>query len=122
MSKWYFEREEKMINRLENVNYICRGGVGEYNEDSFGYTDNFLWVIDGATGLSSKNLVSDKSDAYWYSQWWNAYLNENVETYFEENVGANLSDFLYEGIASVKNAYYEILSSRGMDIPNSKLD
>jgi len=111
-----------MINRLENISYICRGGVGEYNEDSFGCTEKSLWVIDGATGLNGKNIISDESDAYWYSQWWNTYLSDNIERYFEQNRDASLEGFLYKGIAKVRDVYEDILSSRGIDTSNSKLD
>lgn len=106
-----------MTNILRNIKSICRIGVGNYNEDSCDHLDNAAWVIDGATGLNGKNLVSDTSDAHWYSNWWNSYIRENLKDQ------TRLDDFLYKGLEDVRREYIEIISNKGIDISSiSKID
>lgn len=106
-----------MTNILRNIKSICRIGVGNYNEDSCDHLDNAAWVIDGATGLNGKNLVSDTSDAHWYSNWWNSYIRENLKDQ------TRLDDFLYKGLEDVRREYIEIISNKGIDVSSiSKID
>jgi serine/threonine protein phosphatase PrpC len=39
---------------------------GEVNEDNFGYINSSAWVLDGATGLGNRKILSETSDARVY--------------------------------------------------------
>ena len=41
---------------------------GEVNEDAFGASGAFAWVIDGATSFTDKRYAPGASDAHWYAQ------------------------------------------------------
>ena len=45
---------------------ICKVGA-KYNEDAIGYGKNYIFVIDGASGLTGINIMG-KSDAAWFSR------------------------------------------------------
>lgn len=97
---------------MNRVEILCCQGSAKYNEDIIGFTANGLWVIDGATGLNNKNLVSNTSDAKWYVNWWNEYLYENI------NKDENLKDIIKEGIKQIDKEY----KSKLKDVVVSKLD
>lgn len=75
---------------------LCSKGSGEYNEDIARICKNGAWVLDGATGLNNKNLISLESDARWYVSWWNEYLYKNI------NKDESLKNIVLEGIESIK--------------------
>lgn len=37
-----------------------------YNEDAYGIGPNYMFVLDGATGLGKKEIMHPHSDAYWF--------------------------------------------------------
>lgn len=48
------------------------------NEDAYGYTDKFLWVIDGATDVFENCYLSTLGDVHWVIQKLNCALKETV--------------------------------------------
>ena len=50
------------------ISSICEKGSADFNEDSILVSDNYLAVIDGATGLNGIHLTQDGSDAAWLSR------------------------------------------------------
>lgn len=97
---------------INNYQAICYQGSAKYNEDIIGFTPNGLWVLDGATGLNNKNLVSNESDAKWYVKWWNEYLYNNI------NKNKSLKEILKQGIREIEIEY----TSNLKNIHISKLD
>ena len=67
-----------MALNIRNYSLLCNQGTAKFNEDVVGINPFGAWVLDGATGLNGKNLVSTESDARWYVQWWNRYLYKNI--------------------------------------------
>ena len=63
---------------IKEFKLLCEKGSESYNEDMVGICKKGAWVLDGATGLNNKNLISKESDAKWYVSWWNKYLQENI--------------------------------------------
>ena len=63
---------------IKEFKLLCEKGSESYNEDMVGICKKGAWVLDGATGLNNKNLISKESDAKWYVSWWNKYLEENI--------------------------------------------
>ena len=60
--------------KINDYKLLCNKGSADFNEDIIGLTPYGAWVLDGATGLNNKNLISNESDAKWYVNWWNKYL------------------------------------------------
>lgn len=54
----------------------CKGCGKHPNEDAYGYSNNTLWVIDGATDVFNDNYLSEISDVQWIVQQLNCVLNE----------------------------------------------
>ncbi|MEG1132710.1 MAG: hypothetical protein RSD77_10370 [Romboutsia sp.] len=79
---------------------LCCQGSAKYNEDVIGINTFGAWVLDGATGLNNKNLVSNKSDANWYVNWWNAYLHKNIDKEI------TLKEIMNDGIKLISEEYY----------------
>ncbi|GAA0701360.1 hypothetical protein GCM10008904_07390 [Paraclostridium ghonii] len=79
---------------------LCYQGSAKYNEDIIGFNPFGAWVLDGATGLNKKNLISCKSDANWYVNWWNTYLHKNI---CEE---ITLKEIMTNGVKLIANEYY----------------
>ncbi|MGL6105209.1 hypothetical protein [Romboutsia sp.] len=100
------------VININNYETLCCIGSAKYNEDTIGFTTNGFWVLDGATGLNNKNLVSNQSDAKWYVSWWNKYLYENI------NKDKSLKAIIKDGIQSIDKEYLNKLKS--MEV--SKLD
>lgn len=78
---------------------LCDKGSGIYNEDMVGICDEGAWVLDGATGLNNKNLISKESDAKWYVSWWNKYLENNISK------NKSLKEIVLEGLDDIKLEY-----------------
>ena len=50
------------------------------NEDTFGFNDNCVFVIDGATGLSDEQLIPNAdSDAAWFAAFAKKFLIKNID-------------------------------------------
>jgi len=60
-------------------------GSGKVNEDTFGYTKNRFWVIDGATSISDKAFFSNISDANFLVSMFSSELNKIAENSNEPN-------------------------------------
>lgn len=88
---------------------LCCKGSGEFNEDVVGISRYGAWVLDGATGLNNKKIVSDESDAKWYVDWWNNYLSQNIDKDF------SLKDILYNGIDIVTREYKNTVGNTKVD-------
>lgn len=111
----YFWGENMDISNYES---ICNKGSAKYNEDIIGVTPKGLWVLDGATGLNNKNIVSNESDAKWYVSWWNEYLYNNI------GQDKNLKEIIKEGIRKIKQEYINRLDNKNvskLDKPSSSL-
>lgn len=104
--------------KIKNCSLLCNQGTAPYNEDAAGITPFGVWVLDGATGLNGKNIVSDESDARWYSQWWNNFLHENIYR------SDSLKEIMLDGIRSIKKEYKELVEGKDvkkLDLPSSSI-
>lgn len=97
---------------IKEYKLLCEKGSGTYNEDIVGICKKGAWVLDGATGLNNKNLISEESDAKWYVSWWNKYLRENL------NENKSLKEIVLKGLENIKREY--LLKLNGLEI--QKLD
>ena len=70
------------------------------NEDAVGAGERFLFVIDGATGLSGRNYMDAGSDARWFAARTAAFLQEHLP--WEEKP---LSDILRAALETVRRAW-----------------
>ncbi|CCL27434.1 TPA: hypothetical protein KO185_002184 [Clostridioides difficile] len=101
--------------KISDYKLLCNKGSGAFNEDIVGLSPYGAWVLDGATGLNNKNLVSTESDAKWYVSWWNSYLHENMER--EDS----LKVIIKEGIEEITKEYYKLTDDKeveAIDIPS----
>ncbi|CBH20520.1 conserved protein of unknown function [Acetoanaerobium sticklandii] len=88
----------------------------KYNEDISYIGDSWAWVIDGATGLSGRNLLKDKTDASWFVYQWNEYLISNIKNY-----NFDLSTIIKLGIESIYDKY-RFLVKKEEDLLISPID
>lgn len=68
--KWYiiFPTEVQEVARIfQAIDTLTRAGL-HANEDAVWAQEDFLFVIDGATGLSGRTYMDPQSDARWFSQ------------------------------------------------------
>ena len=80
------------------------------NEDIVYTTNNYGWVIDGATGLNNKNLTGSRSDAYWFVNEWNKYLKENIS-----DNSISIKEIIIKGIECISNKFYQIVTLKHID-------
>jgi serine/threonine protein phosphatase PrpC len=103
---------------IKNYCLFCNQGSSEYNEDVVGITPSGAWVLDGATGLNGRNLVSENSDARWYVQWWNEFLYKNISN------STTLKRIIEKGIEEINIEYKKRLSGvtvDKLDLPSSSI-
>ena len=101
--------------KFNDYKLLCNKGSATFNEDVVGLSPYGAWVIDGATGLNGKNLISNESDAKWYVNWWNRYLHANIHK--EES----LKDIVKIGVENIKNEYSTLLKDNkveNLDFPS----
>ncbi|PSR56640.1 hypothetical protein AHMF7605_25670 [Adhaeribacter arboris] len=90
--------ESRVMKLLELVN---AHGDGKVMEDAGGYTKNFVWVLDGATGLQKHQYFSATSDAFWVVNNLNQFIALN-STKFE-----SIIDLLKAASNSLKSKAYK---------------
>ncbi|MBC2575620.1 hypothetical protein [Peptostreptococcus canis] len=88
-----------MSYKIINIKALCTPGTNVYNEDISGFNENYVWIIDGATGLSRTNHMPDHTDARWYSYWWDNYLRENATADIE------IDELIKKGIKKVREDF-----------------
>ncbi|MTI66104.1 MAG: hypothetical protein FH753_05815 [Firmicutes bacterium] len=101
---------------IQKKNILCKKGSADFNEDMATITPHGAWIMDGATGLNGKNLVSDKTDAFWYVNWWNEYLKKHIST------DKTPAEIIKRGIIEIKKTYKEITKDfnvTSLDLPSS---
>jgi len=82
--------------------YEYSRGCGKHiNQDAYGYKDNILWVIDGATEVYDSNYFPLNDDVYWVVQTLNKFLRE-------EDASLSLKDFVCNAINKVRNKAFEV--------------
>lgn len=91
-------RIDSSIN-IDRLSFISIFGDNGINEDRYGYSNGFFWVMDGATGLNEKNLVDKKSDAMWFTNWWNRYLHYTLKD------SSDIVEVIYSGIEQIKDEF-----------------
>ena len=87
------------------------------NEDVAYISKRYAFVLDGATGLSKKNITGVGTDAYWYSHAMSNYLKSNLLDYSK-----NLRKIICEGIQSLSSDYERLLKAQEIspiDMPSA---
>lgn len=103
---------------MKLVALVCEKGSGQFNEDIASYVGRSAYVLDGATGLNGKNLVSSKSDANWLVNFWDEYLHHHV------NDQLPLKEIVRKGIEVSYKAYQDILKGKptnAIDYPSAAI-
>lgn len=95
--------------KISDYKLLCNKGSGDFNEDIIGLSPYGAWVLDGATGLNNKNLVSTESDAKWYVNWWNSYLHENMKR--EDS----LKEIIKDGIEEITEEYNKLIGDNKIE-------
>lgn len=107
-----------MLISASNQETLCYKGSAKYNEDIIGINPYGAWVLDGATGLNKKNLISNESDAKWYVSLWNEYLYNNI------NKEKDLKEIILEGLKNIRSKYYSKIDEdkiEKLDTPSSSI-
>lgn len=82
------------------------GNAAKPNEDTFGHTENHVWVIDGATGVADSELmpalsdVHPVSDAKWLAETASAELTAHAARF-----GADLSGLMRHVIETLRQKF-----------------
>ncbi|MBP1924413.1 hypothetical protein J2Z76_000266 [Sedimentibacter acidaminivorans] len=97
--------------KIINKQILCEAGDFA-NEDVAGINEYGAWLLDGATGLSGAKLTGEKSDARWYTKWWDLYLSNNLKN------DIPLCEIITNGILQVKIDFHKAVNGK----PCSKLD
>ena len=100
---------------LKLIDAVCIAGSNK-NEDSIGYGDDFIFVIDGATGLRGVNIMGMRSDAEWFSK----RLAEQLQKYLRFD-SLSIQEILYRSLDLIRDEYLSVLM-RHPDYPNIQPD
>lgn len=84
--------------KINNISFSKAGN--KINEDIAYSTDNYGWVIDGATGLTNSKLTNGNSDAQFFVSKWDEYLRKNIEDFSRD-----LKEIIKDGIAKIKGDF-----------------
>lgn len=95
--------------KISDYKLLCNIGSADYNEDIIGLSPYGTWVLDGATGLNNKNLVSNESDANWFVNRWNTYLHDNIKN------NDSLRNIIRNGIDEIKSEYMNLVSQNKIE-------
>lgn len=71
-----------------------------HNEDAFGISPTYGFVLDGATGLLKEKVTNMDSDAQWFSHEWKDYLHLHLP-----NHNKVLKDILKDGVKEIDAKY-----------------
>lgn len=83
----------------------------KWNEDVYYMSDTCIFVIDGATGLSN-NQVMSQDDAWWFA-------TSMKEEFIKRIHNPSLIDILKESILAIQNKYkYDVSTILRQDMPS----
>lgn len=85
---------------LKLVDAVCIAGSNK-NEDRIGYGKDFIFVIDGATGLRGVNIMGERSDAEWFSR----RLAEELQIYLQDD-RLSIQEILYQSLERIRKEYF----------------
>jgi len=103
--------------KITKKQILCREGDFA-NEDVAGINEYGAWLLDGATGLSGANLTDEKSDARWYTKWWDSYLSNHLKD------DIPIAQIITNGIHQVLIDFHEAIGNklcRKLDYPSSSI-
>lgn len=92
---------------------ICLAG-GILCEDAIGFSDKFIFALDGASCLTGINLVHPQSDAYWFAQG----VKDGLCRKLKEEPEASTEDILKEVIAPLREEYLNCAKEKNIEIPD----
>ena len=97
------------------VDAICIAGSNK-NEDRIGFGKDFIFVIDGATGLRGVNIMGERSDAEWFSKRLAEELTKNLA-----NDSLDIKTILRKSISVIREEYIEAFKLCGVqpDYPSA---
>ncbi len=88
-----------MTNKVIKIESFTRPGSAlKANEDNCFVSNNFGFVIDGATGKNKVKITNDESDAKWFSNSWKEFLIKNLA-----NHNLTISEIVKKGIVEINN-------------------
>lgn len=91
---------------------IYTNSIAVANEDSVYSCNKFSFVLDGATGLFKEHCTDYPTDANWFSNRWNKFLQSELK-----DESCNLIDVLKKGVTQINKEY---LSFEGAENIKSK--
>ena len=74
-----------------------------WNEDRFFISQDFCFVLDGATSLTKERYSEFNTDAEWVSDWWKEYLIENLK-----DMEVTIPEILKQGVKECRKVYNEM--------------
>lgn len=93
---------------------ICYPGFGaRICEDAIGWGKNYCFVMDGASGLSGKNIVDPISDSAWMA----GKIRDGLCALLDRDDPRPTRQLLRQVVAQVREEYVQALQSRKSDAP-----
>ena len=93
---------------------ICYPGFGaRICEDVIGYGKNYCFVMDGASGLSGKNIVDPISDSAWMAE----KVRDGLCALLDKDDLRPTRQLLQQVVAQVREEYVQALQSKGIHAP-----
>lgn len=93
---------------------ICYPGFGvRRNEDAVGHGAHYCFVMDGASGLSGKNVVDPVSDAAWMV----GNIRDKLCELLDRDDPRPTDELLRQVVAQVREEYVQVLQSKHADVP-----
>lgn len=93
---------------------ICYPGFGrKANEDIIGWGKHYCFAIDGASGLSGKNVIDPISDSAWMVK----KVREGLCALLDQEDPRSTQELLLEVIAQVRREYCQALQNMGVTAP-----
>ena len=97
---------------FEVKDYICCPS-GVLCEDNIAFGESYIFVLDGASGLTGKNIMNRTSDAFWFV----TEIKNSLVNRFENNDSRTTSEILYEILSELHEVYFGKLSEKNRLIP-----
>lgn len=104
------------VGHLTDIQAISNSsGIGSckyYNEDAIGYGERFLFVLDGATGLTSDSpVMASDSDAAWFARETAQWLEVHLLSSFERSISEILQQRMQELLSRWKGDLQQLPSA-----------
>ena len=93
---------------------VCEAGnPSRPCEDAVGWGENYCFVMDGASGLSNRNIVDKQSDAAWFA----GQVKDKLCRRLEAEEHSPTEEILRDIIGELNGIYCRTAAEKGLEVP-----